>query len=239
MHLAEKKIKQPLMTAEEKLSQLNKKEVKGTNFQREMVISEKGKSMIEAQRDSRRQRHLAALKEAEKFVEQFFDSFAQKKAEVRESVKIFLAGSDVEIEEIMKGINDQDLLANEIAYVNGIWEKVNNHRKARKQELQKLREELDELKAFQQKGSGGYLKDMRDNLIFIAFYLEPEVDHIIQEWIDNDRIKYEQEHVQNDVFHEELVAAEGVKFEALYATWKEGVVQFHLLKQSNAIAKFL
>lgn len=48
MHLAEKKIKQPLMTAEEKLSQQNKKEVKGTNFQREMVISEKGKSMIEA-----------------------------------------------------------------------------------------------------------------------------------------------------------------------------------------------
>jgi len=116
----------------------------------------------------------------------------------------------------MKGINDEDLLANEIAYVNGVWEKVNNHRKARKEELHKLREELDELKAFQQKGSGGYLKGMRDNLVFIAFYLEPEVDQIIQEWIDNDKAKYEQEHVQNDVFHEELVAAEGVKFDVLY-----------------------
>lgn len=135
---------------------------------------------------------------------------------MKEAVKIFLAGSDVEIEEIMKGINDEDLLANEIAYVNGVWEKVNNHRKARKEELHKLREELDELKAFQQKGSGGYLKGMRDNLVFIAFYLEPEVDQIIQEWIDNDKAKYEQEHVQNDVFHEELVAAEGVKFDVLY-----------------------
>lgn len=48
----------------------------------------------------------------------------------------------------MTGINDTDLLANEIAYVNGIWEKVNNHRSARKQELAKLRQELDELKAF-------------------------------------------------------------------------------------------
>lgn len=139
----------------------------------------------------------------------------------------------------MKGINDEDLLANEIAYVNGIWEKANNHRSARKQELQKLRDELDELKAFQQKGSGGYLKDMRDNLIFIAFYLEPEVDKIIQEWIDNDKVKYEQEHIENDVFHEQLVDSEGVKFDALYQTWKQGVVQFHLLKQRNAISKFL
>jgi hypothetical protein len=229
--LAEKKIRQPLMTVEEKLSKDNKQVVKGTNFQREMVISEKGKTMIEAQRDSRRQRHLAALKEAEKFVEQFYDSFAQKKAEVRESVKIFLAGSDVEISEIMKGINDEDLLANEIPYVNGIWEKVNRHRQARKDELQKLRNSLDDLKKFQQKGSGGYLKEMRDNLIFIAFYLEPEVDRILTEWVDNDAAKYEQEHVDNDVFHEELVKLEGDKFDQLYQVWKQGVVQFHLLKQ--------
>lgn len=191
MHLAEKKIRKPLMTVEEKLSKDNKQVVKGTNFQREMIVSEKGKAMIEAQKDSRRQRHLAALKEAEKFVEQFYDSFAQKKAEIREAVKIFLAGSDVEVAEIMKGLNDDDLLANEIAYVNGVWEKVNAHRSARKQELAKLRQEFDELRAFQQKGSGGYLKEMRDNLIFIAFYLEPEVDNIIAEWVENDRARYE------------------------------------------------
>jgi hypothetical protein len=35
----------------------------------EMVSSEKGKVMIEKQRDSRRQRHIVALNECEKFVE--------------------------------------------------------------------------------------------------------------------------------------------------------------------------
>jgi hypothetical protein len=38
---------------------------------------------------------------------------------------VFLSGSDVEIEKIMKGLTDELLLANEIVYVNGVWDKVN------------------------------------------------------------------------------------------------------------------
>lgn len=90
----------------------------------QMICSQKGKDMIERQRDSRRQRHIETLKESEKFVEQFYDNFSEKKNEIRERVKIFFAGSDVEIDSIMKGLTDELLLANEIAYVNGIWEKV-------------------------------------------------------------------------------------------------------------------
>lgn len=84
--------------------------------------------MIEAQRDSRRQRHLDALKECEKFVDQFYDSFAERKNEIRERVKIFIAGSNKEVQSIMLGLSDDLLLANEIQYVNGIWEKVSKHR---------------------------------------------------------------------------------------------------------------
>jgi len=35
----------------------------------------------------------------------------------------------------MAGITDELLLANEIQYVNGIWEKVGHHRQARKEEI--------------------------------------------------------------------------------------------------------
>ena len=80
--------------------------------------------MIERQRDSRRQRHIETLKESEKFVEQFYDNFCERKNEIRERVKVFFAGSDVEIDNIMKGLTDELLLANEIPYVNGVWEKV-------------------------------------------------------------------------------------------------------------------
>ena len=90
----------------------------------QMFCSEKGKVMIENQRDSRRQRHIEALKECEKFVEQFYDTFSERKNEIKDRVKIFFAGSDEEIESIMAGLSDELLLANEIPYVNGIWEKV-------------------------------------------------------------------------------------------------------------------
>jgi hypothetical protein len=71
------------------------------------------------------------------------------------------AGSDIEITRIMAGLSDELLLANEISYVNGIWEKVTHHRNARKDELKQLRSNFDDLKVFQNKGSGGYLDSMR------------------------------------------------------------------------------
>ncbi len=208
-------------------------------FNMGMVSSEKGKVMLEAQRDSRRQRHLEALKEAEKFVEQFYDTFAERKTEIKERIKIFFAGSDVEISSIMSGLTDNLLLTNEIQYVNAIWEKVSQHRAARKEQLQMLRLNFDELKMFQKKGSGGYLDSMRANLVNVAFYLEPEVDKLIKEWVTRENERYVQEHQQNDVFYEEFVRVETEKFDELYQQWKAAVVRFHLIKQEDAIQRFL
>ena len=104
--------------------------------------------MIEAQRDSRRQRHIACLKECEKFVEQFYDNFSEKKNEIRDKIRVFLERSDIEIEALMEGLSDELLLANEIGYVNGVWEKVNNQRSLRNEKVQHLRDSLDNLKSF-------------------------------------------------------------------------------------------
>lgn len=48
----------------------------------DMKTSAKGKGMIEVQRDSRRQRHIAALKESTKFVDQFYDNFCERRNEI-------------------------------------------------------------------------------------------------------------------------------------------------------------
>lgn len=65
----QKKTKEPILTGEEKASLVNEAEIKGTGFIMQMTCSEKGRVMIEDQRDNRRQRHLQALKESEKFVD--------------------------------------------------------------------------------------------------------------------------------------------------------------------------
>jgi len=177
--------------------------------------------MLERQRDSRRQRHIEALKECERYVEQFSDTFAERKAEIRERVRLFFAGSDIEIDRIMGGLTDELLLANEITYVNGVWEKVSHHRQARKDEVATLRRSFDNLKVFQRKGSGAYLESMRQNLIDIAFYLAPEVDALIAKQVADENEKYRLEHLSNDEFYEETVKAEAEKFDVLYNQWKE------------------
>ncbi len=139
----------------------------------------------------------------------------------------------------MAGLSDELLLANEIGYVNGVWEKVNAHRTARKQEVQYLRSSFDDLKTFQQKGSGGYLTSMRENLINIAFILEPGVDELIKERVATEDKKYHDEHASNDLFYEDIVKQESDKFDVLYNQWKQSVVRFHFLKQEEAISKFL
>ena len=58
--------------------------------------------MIEDQRDSRRQRHIACLKECEKFVEQFFDNFTEKKDEIKFKIKSFLDRSNIQIDKLME-----------------------------------------------------------------------------------------------------------------------------------------
>lgn len=182
MRVASKSKKvEPILTAEEKSSQVNKAEIKGTGFQMKMVQSLKGAQMIEAQRDSRRQRHIACLKEAEKFVDQFYDNFSEKKSEIKERMNQFVERSDVEVEQLMAGLSDELLLANEIGYVNGVWEKVTKQRQLRQEEVQNLSNSLKNLRTFQEKGSGSYLSGMRQKLIDIAFYLEPQVDELMKQ----------------------------------------------------------
>lgn len=81
-------------------------------------------------------------------MEQFYDNFTERRNEIKAKIKVFITGSDVEIDKIMAGITDELLLANEIQYVNGIWEKVSQHRQARKDAVQQLRDNFDDLKSF-------------------------------------------------------------------------------------------
>jgi hypothetical protein len=127
-----KKVSEPILTPEERASKVNKADIKGQGFIMQMVTSQKGKDMIEAQRDSRRQRHISALNESHKFIDQFYDNFCERKTEIKEKSRIFVTASDVDITEVMSGLTDELLVSNEITYVNGIWDRVSQHRNARK-----------------------------------------------------------------------------------------------------------
>lgn len=182
MRVASKSKKaEPILTAEERASKANKAEIKGTGFQMKMVTSLKGAEMIEAQRDGRRLRHIACLKECEKFVEQFYDNFCEKKNDIKNNIRTSLDRSDADIEILIAGLADEHLAANEVGYVNGIWEKCNHQRANRQADVQRLRDSLDELRSFQEKGSNTYFGTTQQKLIDVAFYLEDKVCELMEE----------------------------------------------------------
>ena len=80
---------------------------------------------------------------------------------------------------------------------------------------------------------------MRQNLIEIAFYLAPEVDSFIAKQVAEEDEKYRIEHASNDEFYSQTVQLESDKFDVLYNQWKESVVRFLLIKQEDAIKRFI
>lgn len=69
------------------------------------------------------------------------------------------------------------------------------------------------MKTFQSKGSTGFLTKLRDNLVYIAFLLEPAVDDLMIEFKEKDAEKYKLEHEQCDEYYESVVATDKEKFE--------------------------
>jgi hypothetical protein len=64
----------------------------------------------------------------------------------------------------------------------------------RKEQAEHLRSELDKLREFQRKGSTSFLDTLRDNLVYIAFLLEPKVDELMVRFREEDIEKYSGEH---------------------------------------------
>jgi hypothetical protein len=80
---------------------------------------------------------------------------------------------------------------------------------------------------------------MRQNLIDIAFFLAPEVDNLIKDWVAHETERYRLEHLSNDEFYQDMLQQESQKYEVLYQQWKDSVVRFHLIKQEDAIKRFI
>lgn len=147
--------------------------------------------------------------------------------------------SDAEIHQLIASLTDKNLVSNEITFVNGVWDKIQQHRASRKADTEQLRENLDNLKVFQQKGSTGFLTKLSDQLIFIAFLLEPAVEELLVDYKVRDAEKYKVEHEQLDEYYQQVVASDKDKFEGHYESWKAAIVRFHKLKQEDAIKRFL
>ena len=104
------------------------------------------------------------------------------------------------------------MIKNEITFVNTVWEQVNEEKARRKAEGEHLGGSLEKLKEFQKQGSMGFLKKLRDNLVYIAFELEPAIDDLMLEFMNNDKAKYAHEHSTLAKFYKQVLESDQAKF---------------------------
>ena len=60
----------------------------------------------------------------------------------------------------------------------------------------------------------------------------------MKQQIEDETAKYKAEHEECDAFYVNIVEGETEKFDVLYQIWKAAVVQFHKIKQNDAIKRF-
>ena len=88
------------------------------------------------------------MKESTKFIDQFYDNFNERNQDIKQRSAEFILRSDENISNVMSGLTDELLLANEITYVNGIWEKVGKQREMRNNNSSNLADNFLQLKNF-------------------------------------------------------------------------------------------
>ena len=162
----------------------------------------------------------------------------EKKSEIKEKVNMFLIASDEDVSQIMDGLTDEALLANEIDFVNGAWEKVTVYYNARTDAVEQCLEEIKQLQDFQEKNSGLHWNKLKEDLTDTAFILEPAVITLVDDWKVKEEEKYTKEHQESFDFHANLEQSERDKHKQLKELWESRRIRFHILKQEHAIKTF-
>lgn len=162
----------------------------------------------------------------------------EKKTEIKEKINMFLAASDEEVQNILADMTDENLLANEIDYVNGTWSKIEIYFNARKEHLEQTLEEIKDLQEFQQKNSGKYWNRLQQELTDTAFLLEPAVIQLVTDWKNKEEERYLKEHEESYEFHKNLEIEENQKHQDRHNEWEGRRIRFHILKQEHAIKTF-
>lgn len=67
---------------------------------------------------------------------------------------------------------------------------------------------------------------LRDDLIGIAFLLEPVIDELMVQYREDDLKKYAAEHEECDAYWTEVTHTDAVKFDKHYDGWKSAVARF-------------
>lgn len=140
---------------------------------------EKIETMIDNQRENRRQRHLTALKDFENWHEKLVENIKYSSEEVKKNWENFAKASEIELDSMILSFTEEKLLTKELEYVMAGYDNIDFHSKKRLSEADKMKTELYRLQTEKIQSTDNFLCILRKQLIDIAFQLPPEIDTFI------------------------------------------------------------
>ena len=136
-------------------------------------------SMIDNQRENRRQRHLNALKDFENWHEKLVENIKYSSEEAKKNWENFAKASENELEAMILSFTEEKLLTQELEYVMAGYDNIGFHVTKRMGEADKMKTELYRLQSEKTSSTENFLNILRKQLIETAFQLPPEIDTFI------------------------------------------------------------
>lgn len=168
-----------------------------SNYQKPPV-REQTRELIAKQKESRRDRHIKATKEFEKWVERLTKNIDEAYKDIRQDVIGFFEESDHAINAYYESLTDDKLLSREIEFIDDLKNIIHDHKSRRDDKVSNLDQRLDELEDERTRSLQFFRDKYFNNLFEISFILEPQIRQIIaQHQKDHEQVVADKK-AQND-----------------------------------------
>lgn len=157
--------------------------------------------MIKKQRESRRERHIKTNIDFEEWIEKLNIDIDEGYEEIKSEIVDYFKYSDIEIEEYFNAMTDDYLMSREKEILEEMIAMINEHEKKREEKVQGLDKRLDSQEGERKQNLLFFCENLENQLIDIAFILEPEVKQLTE----NKRREFLKEIEQNLAKNEEYV----------------------------------
>lgn len=156
-------------------------QVRGLGNYKVPEASERIENLLQRQKESRRKTHLLLLKEYETWIQSLYDQLESQTQEENSKWWAFSAASLKELDSVIDNLRNEVLLGKEYEWIAAAFANLARHIDKRKQEAEKLRQNLTGIERRRQESVESFLNILGAKLVDAAFLLKPEVDLLISE----------------------------------------------------------
>lgn len=213
-------------------------EVKSLTSQPKPQSNARTQEMIAKQKESRRQRHIAAVNEFENVIETLLRTTDSNCEGIKQEINSFFEQSGKTINQYLDSLTDGELLTRELDFIKDLNETIRSHKEKRAEKLFSLYNLLRAQETERQNTITVLCEKLEEDLIETAFFLENEAKALVKERAAVLEKDCEQFSAKNQAFLENFNKIQVETFEKFEELSHLKEKRWRLLKHEEALRNF-